>query len=92
MMAAYRKRLLNMFSRFCAQIIRENTLFNLTTQHEQPTHQIFLLPTVKLDNRLPIDLQYNLSGEKGRIKAGTSADVTSVRILFMIIKLPNGLV
>lgn len=51
------------------------------TRQEQPAHQIFLLPTVKLDNRLPIDIEYNLSGEKGLIKAGTSAAVTSVSYL-----------
>lgn len=64
--------------RFCAQILRENVFFNLATQYEQPVHHIYLLPTVKLDNRLPIDIQFNLSGERGRIKAGTSESVTSV--------------
>lgn len=66
------------FCRFCAQILRENVSFNLATQYEQPVHHIYLLPTVKLDNRLPIDIQFNLSGERGRIKAGTSSAVTSV--------------
>ncbi|KAJ8964860.1 hypothetical protein NQ314_004578 [Rhamnusium bicolor] len=64
--------------RFCAEIIKENILISLSTRFEQPAHRIVLLPTVKLENLLPLDIYYSLSGEQGHIKAGASTSVTTI--------------
>ncbi|CAG9818576.1 unnamed protein product [Phaedon cochleariae] len=65
--------------RFCAEIIRENISHSIiSSRYVQPAHRIHLLPTVKLENLLPVDISYALSGEKGSIKAGSIASITSV--------------
>nr|CAI5831310.1 unnamed protein product [Callosobruchus analis] len=63
---------------FCQEIVKENVLVPTSSRYEQPAHRIFLWPTVKLENLLPVDIDYVLSGEKGRIKAGAIASITTV--------------
>ncbi|XP_050302982.1 intermembrane lipid transfer protein Vps13D isoform X2 [Anthonomus grandis grandis] len=64
--------------RFCAEIIKEKVLIERSTRVEQPAHRIFLHPTVKIVNLLPVDMQYIISKEKGVIKAGQNAALTSI--------------
>ncbi|CAH1990127.1 unnamed protein product [Acanthoscelides obtectus] len=64
--------------RFCQEIVKENVLVPTSNRYEQPAHRIFLWPTIKLENLLPVDIDYVLSGEKGRIKAGATASITTV--------------
>lgn len=68
--------------RFCAEIIQEQFLIGLSSRFEQPAHKIILLPTVKLENLLPIDMDYQLCAVRGRIKPGSSVAVTSVSLLY----------
>ncbi|KAJ8920133.1 hypothetical protein NQ315_011790 [Exocentrus adspersus] len=77
--------------RFFAEIIRENLLIP-STRCDQPAHRIYLWPTVKLENLLPIDVSYNLSGEKGYVKAGAYTAVTSIdpeEVVKLEIKIDN---
>ncbi|XP_074028701.1 vacuolar protein sorting 13D [Leptinotarsa decemlineata] len=64
--------------RFCAEIVRENLYINTSSRFEQPAHRIHLLPTVKLENLLPIDMHYVVNGEVTLIKAGSNAALTGV--------------
>lgn len=54
--------------------------------HGQPAHRIYFLPAIKICNLLPIDLNYNMLNEKGRIGPGATAAVTGVSCLnsFMV--------
>ncbi|KAJ8974055.1 hypothetical protein NQ317_002301 [Molorchus minor] len=59
---------------------------------EQPAHRIVLLPTVKLENLLPLDIGYNLSGEQGVIRGGSCAAITAVdpeKVVELAITLDN---
>nr|XP_015839049.1 PREDICTED: vacuolar protein sorting-associated protein 13D isoform X1 [Tribolium castaneum] len=64
--------------RFCAQMVKEAHSTERNIHLGQPAHRIILLPAVKLCNLLPIDLSYNLSGDKGRVSAGSNAAITNV--------------
>ncbi|RZC42308.1 vacuolar protein sorting-associated protein 13D [Asbolus verrucosus] len=64
--------------RFCAQLVKEAHSSERNIHLGQPAHRIILLPAVKLCNLLPIDLNYNISGDKGRVKAGSNAAITNV--------------
>lgn len=64
--------------RFCAKILREKHQMERTMLIDQPAHRIILLPTLKLVNLLPVDLNYNLSGFFGCIKAGANSSITDV--------------
>lgn len=59
-------------------MIRENLLIGSSTRYDQPAHRIYLWPSVKLENLLPIDIFYNISGETGHVKAGAQAAITTV--------------
>ncbi|KAG5879440.1 hypothetical protein JTB14_025696 [Gonioctena quinquepunctata] len=78
--------------RFCAEIVRENLFITTSPRFEQPAHRIYLFPTLKLENLLPHDIHYVLSGEVGLIKAGESAALTEVdpeKVVELEIRLDN---
>ncbi|XP_066151224.1 intermembrane lipid transfer protein Vps13D isoform X2 [Euwallacea fornicatus] len=65
--------------RFCAEVVKERVFIDRSrTRIKQPSHKIILYPTVKVQNLLPVDMQYSISGEKGIIKAGQHAALTHV--------------
>lgn len=64
--------------RFYAKILREKHQMERATLIDQPAHKIILLPTLKLVNLLPVDLNYNLCGFVGRIQAGSNATITDI--------------
>lgn len=71
------------FFRFCAQLVKETHSNERSIHQGQPAHRIYFLPSIKVCNLLPIDLNYNMLGEKGRIGPGASAAITTVS-LFMV--------
>lgn len=77
--------LLCRFSRFCAEIKRENypserspQMAEATVFWAQPAHTITLLPTVLLVNLMPCDLNYSMLGGSGRLGAGAELGLTDV--------------
>lgn len=78
--------------RFCSKIKRENYhierslgIANSTERIGQPAHTITLLPTILLINLLPIDLNYIIGEEMGRILPGSQVPITCVSITKLII-------
>lgn len=71
--------------RFCAEIQRENypldrtmALMGVSGQWMQPAHVISLLPAILIVNLLPVDVNFSISGDRGRILAGGESAVSYV--------------
>lgn len=70
--------------RFYTEIVRQGVLIPCRSRFEQPAHTIFLCPAIVIENLLPADIHYTISGQKGFIKASNSTTIHNVLLLIML--------